>query len=250
MMVSQWNFFNSPYVQSTGSYISNAWATLPGGLATDEHNDDHTGNLRTAKDSAVLSVSKKMQAESKTMSRKVPPPLLPLLVPPVAPKLPQAPKLPPFPLTPAPTINPQTLPQEPPLPSPELEEPQLCFAFSQSLHSPHSQGRTQASMSWLVNLSMNSINLAASRSPESRVTLFLSLKDSYAEQASQIKVRECKLRSDKLRRRVWGTATSSAGTSALEVFAAQNNICSNTVKTIFGATRFACCSLRSFPTSK
>ena len=63
----------------------------------------------------------------------------------------------------------------------------MCFAFNQRLHSDHSAGRKSASMNWLLNISMKSIDVASSRSPSSTSFLFLYLHDSYKDQAHLVK---------------------------------------------------------------
>ncbi|GMI12925.1 hypothetical protein TrLO_g3704 [Triparma laevis f. longispina] len=80
----------------------------------------------------------------------------------------------------------ESIPPTPTFPPPPNNKAGLCFALNPKLTEEHSPGRKLAAMSWLLNLSMRSINVASSRSPHSSTFLFLDLEDSYKDQQALV----------------------------------------------------------------
>lgn len=61
-----------------------------------------------------------------------------------------------------------------------------CFYFSMTLQGNHSEHRSEAAFKWLTDVSLASVNLAASETKGNRVDLFLTLHDAYERLAARV----------------------------------------------------------------
>ena len=61
-----------------------------------------------------------------------------------------------------------------------------CFYFSMTLRGDHSEHRSEAAFKWLTDVSLASVDLAASETKGNRVGLFLTLSDAYKKLAARV----------------------------------------------------------------